>query len=183
MVCPTLLNLSLKFAIRSSWSEPQSAPGLIFWWLYRAFPSSSAKNIYNQCDFSIAHLVIPCVESFFVLLEMSVCFDQSIFFNKTLLAFALLHFVLQGQSCLQLWVSLDFLHFCIPIPYDENGIFCDVSSKKCYRSSQNFPTSACFSGITSWGIDLDYCDVEWFALEMNWDYTVIFEALHPSTAF
>ena len=103
--------------------------------------------------------------------------------GKTLLAFALLHFVLQGQSCLQLQVSLDFLHFCIPIPYDENGIFCDVSSKKCYRSSQNFPTSACFSGIASWGIDLDYCDVEWFALEMNWGYTVIFEALHPSTAF
>ena len=100
------------------------------------------------------------------------------FFYKTLLAFALLHFVLQGQSCLQLQVSLDFLHFCIPIPYDENGIFCDVSSKKCYRSSQNFPTSACFSGIASWGIDLDYCDVEWFALEMNWDHSVIFEIAH-----
>ena len=24
-----------------------------------------------------------------------------------------------------------------------------------------------FFGISSWGIDLDYCDVEWFALEMN----------------
>ena len=24
-----------------------------------------------------------------------------------------------------------------------------------------------FFGITGWGIDLDYCDVEWFALEMN----------------
>ena len=25
------------------------------------------------------------------------------------------------------------------------------------------------------GIDLDYCDVEWFALEMNQDHSVIFE--------
>ena len=25
------------------------------------------------------------------------------------------------------------------------------------------------------GIDLDYCDVEWFALEMNRDHSVIFE--------
>ena len=25
------------------------------------------------------------------------------------------------------------------------------------------------------GIDLDYCDVEWFALEMNQDLSVIFE--------
>ena len=27
---------------------------------------------------------------------------------------------------------------------------------------------------TSWGIDLDYCDVEWLALEMNGDHSVIF---------
>ena len=25
-----------------------------------------------------------------------------------------------------------------------------------------------------WGIDLDYCDIEWFALEMNRDHSVIF---------
>ena len=29
--------------------------------------------------------------------------------------------------------------------------------------------------ITGWGIDLDYCDIEWFALEMNRDLSVIFE--------
>ena len=29
--------------------------------------------------------------------------------------------------------------------------------------------------ITGWGIDLDYCDIEWFALEMNRDHSVIFE--------
>ena len=28
---------------------------------------------------------------------------------------------------------------------------------------------------TRWGIDLDYCDIEWFALEMNRDRSVIFE--------
>ena len=28
---------------------------------------------------------------------------------------------------------------------------------------------------TGWGIDLDYCDIEWFALEMNRDHSVIFE--------
>ena len=26
-----------------------------------------------------------------------------------------------------------------------------------------------------WGIDLDYCDTEWFALETNRDHCVIFE--------
>ena len=32
-----------------------------------------------------------------------------------------------------------------------------------------------FFSITRWGIDLDYCDIEWFALEMNRDHSVIFE--------
>ena len=30
-------------------------------------------------------------------------------------------------------------------------------------------------GITGWGTDLDYCDIEWFALETNRDHSVIFE--------
>ena len=29
--------------------------------------------------------------------------------------------------------------------------------------------------ITGRGIDLDYCDIEWFALEMNRDHSVILE--------
>ena len=32
-----------------------------------------------------------------------------------------------------------------------------------------------FFGISGWGIDLDYHNVEWFALEMTWDHSVIFE--------
>ena len=29
--------------------------------------------------------------------------------------------------------------------------------------------------VTGWGIDLDYHDIEWFALETNRDHFVIFE--------
>ena len=29
--------------------------------------------------------------------------------------------------------------------------------------------------VTGWGIDLDYCDIEWFTLEMNRDHSFIFE--------
>ena len=29
--------------------------------------------------------------------------------------------------------------------------------------------------VTGWGIDLDYCDIEWFALETNRDRSVVFE--------
>ena len=33
----------------------------------------------------------------------------------------------------------------------------------------------CFFSITGWGIDLHYCDIEWFALETNRDHSVVFE--------
>ena len=29
--------------------------------------------------------------------------------------------------------------------------------------------------VTGWGIDLDYRDIEWFALETNRDHSVVFE--------
>ena len=32
-----------------------------------------------------------------------------------------------------------------------------------------------FFSITGWSIDLDYCHIEWFALEMNRDDSVVFE--------
>ena len=32
-----------------------------------------------------------------------------------------------------------------------------------------------FFSVTGWGIDLDYCDIEWLALEMNRDHSVAFE--------
>ena len=37
------------------------------------------------------------------------------------------------------------------------------------------PFNFSFFSITGWGIDLDYCDIEWFALEMNRDRSVVFE--------
>ena len=34
------------------------------------------------------------------------------------------------------------------------------------------PFNFSFFSITGWGVDLDYCDIEWFALEMNRDVLV-----------
>ena len=88
------------WATISSWS--------CFCWLYRASPPSVAKNVINL----ILILTIwscPCVESSLVLLKVSVCYDKCVLLAKLLLAFALLHFVLQGQICLLLQVFLDFL--------------------------------------------------------------------------
>ena len=37
------------------------------------------------------------------------------------------------------------------------------------------PFNFSFFHVTGWGIHLDNCDIEWFALETNRDYSVIFE--------
>ena len=37
------------------------------------------------------------------------------------------------------------------------------------------PFNFSFFSITGWGTDLDYCDIEWFALETNRDHSVVFE--------
>ena len=88
--------------------------------------------------------------------------------GKTLLAFALLHSVLQGQICLLLQYFFTS-YFCIPVPYNENDIFFG-----CYLEG--------FASIHKTiqlqliqGIDLDYCDTEWFAVETNRNHPVIFE--------
>ena len=37
------------------------------------------------------------------------------------------------------------------------------------------PFNFSFFSVTGWGIDLDYCDSEWFALETNRGLSVVFE--------
>ena len=37
------------------------------------------------------------------------------------------------------------------------------------------PLNFSFFSINGWGIDLDYCNTEWFALERNRDHSVVFE--------
>ena len=37
------------------------------------------------------------------------------------------------------------------------------------------PFNLSLFGFSGWGIDLDYCDSEWFALEMNRDHSIVFE--------
>ena len=95
--------ISKKFMIWatvSSWS--------CFSWLCRASQSLAAKNIINL----ILVLTIwwcPCVETSLVLLVKKVLLWPVHSLGKTLLAFALLHFVLQCQICVLRQVSLDFL--------------------------------------------------------------------------
>ena len=51
--------------------------------------------------------------------------------------------------------------------------FLDVSYKRYVVFIELFNFS--FFSITDQGIDLGYCDIEWFALETNKDHSVVFE--------
>jgi len=80
-----------------------------FCWLYRATPSLAAKNIFNLISVLTIWWSMCRVFSCVVGRE---CLPWPVpvhSLGKTLLAFALLHFVVQGQICLFLQVSLDFL--------------------------------------------------------------------------
>ena len=72
-------------------------------------------------------------------------------------------------------------YFCIPCPYDEKDIFFWVLVLEglvdLHRAIQLQLLRHYWLAYTptSWGIDLDYCDIEWFALETNRDHSVIYE--------
>ena len=76
-----------------------------FCWLYRASPSLAAKNIINL----ILVLTIRWCRVFSCVVGRGCLLWPAPSFGKTLLAFILLHFVLQGQMCLLPQVALDFL--------------------------------------------------------------------------
>ena len=94
--------------------------------------------------------------------------------GKTLLAFALLHFELQGQIFLLLQVSLDFLPLYSSLLQWKRYIFVCVSIWRSCKSSQNHLISTSLT-LVSWALTWYYCDVEWFVLEMNQVHSVIFE--------
>ena len=120
MVFPTFFNLSLNLAIRSSWSEPQSAPGLVFadctellhLWLQE----------YNQSDFGVDHLVMSMCRVFSCVVGRGCLLWSMCFLDRTLLTFALLHSVLQGQIFGYCWYLLTS-YFCISVPYNEMDIY------------------------------------------------------------
>ena len=59
------------------------------------------------------------------------------------------------------WSSLAFLMMC--------------SAYRLNKQGDNELFNFSFFSVTGWGIDLNYCDIEWFALETNRDHSVISE--------
>ena len=90
--------------MRNGWSATASSR-FCSCCLYLASPSSAPNNIINL---GIDHLVLSMCRVVSCVVGRG-CLPWLVSsLGKTLLAFALLHFVFQGQMCLSLQVSLDF---------------------------------------------------------------------------
>ena len=123
--------------------------------------------------FMISPCTINSPTHFISVYSLFLCFCKRMFamtsvfsWAKTLLAFPLLHFAFHGQTCPLLLVSLDFLVLhSSPLWWKAQVFFFFFFMfwKVLYFLIE--PLNFSFFGITGWGIDLDYCDSEWFALE------------------
>ena len=142
-----------------------------FCWLYRASLSLDAKNIINLILVLI--MVMSMCRVFSCVVGRGCLLWPVRSLGKTLLAFALLHSVLQSQICQQSrwFLTLYLLHssplwwkghlFWVLVLKDLVGLHRTVQ----LQLLQHY-----------WlGNRLAFCDIEWFALEMNRDHSVIFE--------
>ena len=91
MVFYTFFNFSLNLAIRSSWSEPQSAPGLVFADCIEVY-RIGCKN-HNRSDFGLDHLVV-CVCRIICCVVGRACLLWPVrSLGRTVLSYVLLHSV------------------------------------------------------------------------------------------
>ena len=139
-----------------------------FSWKYRASPSLAAKN---RIWFGIDHLVMSVYRVISWVVGKGCLLWPARSLDKSLLAFSLLHFVLLCQPACYSRYILTY-YFCNPIPYDEKDIFILVlvlETVVClHRTIQLHLLQP------QWlGINLDYCDVKWLALEIKWDHFLV----------
>ena len=95
------------------------------------------------------------------------------FLGNTLLVFALLHSAFQGQICLLLQVFLDFILLHSSLLEWKGHLFWVLLLKDLVglHKTVQLQLLQCYW----WGIDLHYCNIEWFGLETNRNHSVIFE--------
>ena len=123
------------------WATVSSQSCFFFFLTVYSFSIFGCKE-YSQSDLGVGHLVMSMCRVFFHVVGRGCLLWPVCSLGKTLLAFVLLHSVLQCQICLFLQVFLDFLLLHFPVPYNEKDIFFGVSSKRSCRSSCNHSTSA-----------------------------------------
>ena len=138
MVFPTSFKLSLNLAIRSSWSELQSAPGLVFADCIELLYLWLQKNIINLISV-LTNWWCPCVELSLVLLEFAMI---SVFSWQNSVSLCLTSFCTPRPN-FPVTSSISWLPtFAFLSPVMKRTSFWAVSSRRSCRSSQNHWTYA-----------------------------------------
>ena len=105
---PYFLQFKPEFCNKESMIWTTVSSGLIFANCI-VFLHLPMQKIYNQSDFGYDHLVMSMHRVISWVVGRGCLLWPVYSLGKNLLAFAMLHFVLQGQTCLLFQVSLDFL--------------------------------------------------------------------------
>ena len=136
-------------------------------WLYRASPSLTAKNILSLISVLSVWWcpcgVVSCWRVFAVTGASS--WQNSV----SLPCFSL--YSKARFACYSRCLLISY--FCIPVLYNERTSFWVLVLEGLVGLDRTIQLQL----LQHWGIDLDYCDIKWFALEMNrsfcrfWDCT------------
>ena len=131
-----------------------SSKSFVFW-LYRALQSLAANNIINLI-FGIDHLVMSMCRVISCVVGKRCLLWPVCFLDKILLAFALLSFC-TPRSNLPVTPGVSWLPTAaFQFPMMKKTSFL-VLVLECLVCQVNFS----FFSISGWGIDLDYCAIEW----------------------
>ena len=131
MVFPPFFNLHLNLATRSSGSEPQSAPSLIFSDCIELLHFCCKE--YNQSDLGIGHLVMSmciglllcCWKKLFAMTS-AFSWPNSISLCPASFLYSKAKFAIYSRYLL-------ISYFFIPVHYNENDIIFVVSSRRSCR--------------------------------------------------
>ena len=163
MIFPTFFNFSLNLVIRNSWSDPQSALTLVFLTVY--FLHLWLQK-YNQSDFGIDHRVM----SMYRVRSMYRCLLWPFLQNSVSLCPVS---VCTPRPNLPITPGISWLPtFAFQYPMMKGHLFLVLVLRDPIGLHRTIQFQ--LIGISGWGINLDYCDIEWFALEMNRDHSVLF---------
>ena len=160
-----------------------------FYWPYRASLFLAAKNI-NNLNFVLTIWWCTYVESSLVFLEKCVCYNQCVLLTK--FWSPLPCFILYSKAklaCYSRYLMTYYLYI-FQSPMMKKALCVCVCVCVCvWERERERERERVLKGvmglhwtsqlqllcISGWGIGLDYYDVESFALETNWDNSVIFE--------
>ena len=126
---------------------------------------------YNQSDFSIDHLAMSMCRIICCAVGRG-CFLRPVRSLGKTVSLCPASFCTPRPN-LPVTPGISWLPtFAFQSPMMKRIYFLGVSSTRSYRF---FIELFSFLTTTGWGIDLNYCDTEWFALETKRDHSVIFE--------